>query len=571
VHFFDANGEIPDPLADGVIITRIVIDQRDDINVLAGGIVNVNAGTNVFLSSGVELTDGQISSPELPINVGQIIAGSEVRLKGRLGLINAAAANTPNVIGGNTILESGDGAIGSQAKPFLTDLFGTLTARAEGVVYVSEHNAAGTAGNMAIEGVQSDTAGVFLVADGSIVDALNSDFPKITGTTITLTAGGGIGENGDMLETELPSAGTLLATAVNDIFIHEYTGDLNVDHVASTSGSVTLRAAVSILDADTNDGSGLAGKPDVDIEGVSITLIADVGAIGIPTNDVDIHVAATGVLNSSSGLDTHLIQPSGDLYLDQVGTGAAYTAYIAAGLGSIYNGRPSGDNVVSGRTFLFARNNIGTLAKPLTTAVGVLQGESTTGSTYVTNNGALIVDDFNGGGTGVRSGGDAIISGNSPVTVDQDFIAAGSIIIVAHDDAFDGTDSASDDLPDLLTIKSGINVRAMGGSVSLHGGDGVLVEAGGTVQASTGILIFTDSQVDEIGNPALPGTPNADPGSAERSRSWGRCSAARACRFSAKPMRTRSIFAARSPRRPSSLMARAGMTRSRCSARTMRR
>ena len=66
-------------------------------------------------------------------------------------------------------------------------LLGTLTARAFNDVYIS------SPGDLRLEAVSSQARGVYLSADGSIVDGLNSDSPKIAGSRISLTAGGTIG------------------------------------------------------------------------------------------------------------------------------------------------------------------------------------------------------------------------------------------------------------------------------------------------------------------------------------------------------------------------------------------
>jgi hypothetical protein len=67
----------------------------------------------------------------------------------------------------------------------------------------------------------------------------------------------------------------VVVQAGGDIFLHDPVGNLNVDEVKSTNGDVSLRAAVSILDA--------AGENNVaDVTGNGITLQADFGTIGLP-------------------------------------------------------------------------------------------------------------------------------------------------------------------------------------------------------------------------------------------------------------------------------------------------
>lgn len=516
-------------------ITAIVIDLRDDVNLNAtgkidarGGLLNgsnqmyFQQGVNVYLGSGAPAGGAEVS-----LNLNQVLAGDEVRIKSRPGIFNAAAAGAPNIISSDMILEAGRDAIGTAAKPILIQPYAgaTLTARAEDDVRISQHNASSTAGTMFIETVSSDTGGVYLLADGSIVDALNSGTPKIGAGIIDLIAGGAIGELADFLETNLTPSGTLTALATGDIRLHETSGNMGVDFIKTTGGDVYLRASGSIVDAATaaHDNSGDDSRPAVDVVGNNITLTSDFGAIGISGNDLDIDTrfggAQDGTLTSTSFLGQNLIELFGDLHIFEVRTafpfiGDSYTAFIAASVGSILNGKSSGHNVLSGKTYLFARDNIGAANKPLTTAVGVLQGESTLGSTWVDNTGALAMDAVvENATTSALAGGMIHINASSPVTVVLDAIAeTGEIVIVAMDDAQDGNDPANDDVPDHLTVASGVTIWSKQSLVKLLGGDNVTIQAGATVKAATSILIQGDWQGDKDGNEPPAVHPNADPG-----------------------------------------------------------
>ena len=83
----------------------------------------------------------------------------------------------------------------------------------------------------------SRNAGVYLEAQGSIVDALNHEFTNIQGNTLVLTAGGGIGADGNYLDVDAPGQGTLTATAEGDIHIADTADDLNIRNVLSRHGS----------------------------------------------------------------------------------------------------------------------------------------------------------------------------------------------------------------------------------------------------------------------------------------------------------------------------------------------
>src|SRR5439155_25455204 len=169
------------------LVTEIVIDQRDDLDVFGTGVLNVDAGGNVLIGS------------ENDLKLDYVKAGGDARLKTATTIENdSTVAGRANVKSGDLILEAANGTIGTPAAPVRTDLQGThtLTARAFGNVYLDE-----IAGTMYLETIFSKTATVRLTADASIVDALNTDFTKIKAQRIELEAGiggvaGSIGEGG---------------------------------------------------------------------------------------------------------------------------------------------------------------------------------------------------------------------------------------------------------------------------------------------------------------------------------------------------------------------------------------
>lgn len=102
-----------------------------------------------------------------------------------------------------------------------------------------------------------------------------------------------------------------------------------------------------------------------------------VGQVG---NDIEVDSGSTEGenLTVSSFNNTHLTETVGDLYLNTIQTGAAAIAFIAAPAGRILNDSASGDNIISGKTYLFASLDIGASDKALATQVGNIQGQSTT-------------------------------------------------------------------------------------------------------------------------------------------------------------------------------------------------
>ena len=388
-----------------------------------------------------------------------------MRIKAKNDIVNAAASGI-NITSSDLILESGQGGIGTSAKNVTVllsasgGLQGTLTARALNDVYIS------TTGDLKIAGVQSQNAGVHLTAGGSILDGLNSSAAKLAGNVIDLSAGADIGASTNWLETDHTFSGTLHATAAGSIWLHEVDGNMNVDRITSTGGDVNLRSHLSIVDASTATGESSA-KPGADIlANANVTLIADVGAIGISGNDIDIDSArgGSGNLSITSFLGANIIEVAGNLSIDTITAGSAYTAFIAAPLGSILNGRSSGNNVVSGKAFLFAKNDIGASTKAFLTAVGNLEGQSTLGNAYITNTGAMTIGGVTGSSTGIDVKGSVNITTMSPMKVKTKVKSDGDITLTSNDgaggtDTLDiGYDDAGNPIAIVPAVLTGTNV-----------------------------------------------------------------------------------------------------------------
>jgi len=158
-----------------------------------------------------------------------------------------------------------------------------------------------TEGDMRIGRVESTQRDVTLTsANASIIDAPDNDpvlgddvAADVIGRNITLVAlSGGIGEPClaganppvDFLDIDSSNSadGVVNAHALNDIYLDETLGNLNIDLVKSDTSDVDLHTrAGGMLDA----GGSLAGN---NIEARSIDLIAVGGAIGETGNDLDI-------------------------------------------------------------------------------------------------------------------------------------------------------------------------------------------------------------------------------------------------------------------------------------------
>ncbi|BAS59688.1 hemagglutinin/hemolysin-like protein [Leptolyngbya boryana NIES-2135] len=112
ITYYDAAGnKILDPKKSTAPISKVVISQKQDVDIDATGEINLTAGGNVFLGS------------EQDINLDQVKAGSEVRIKAAQGIVNVATTGAVNVVGGgDLVLEAGSSSVGSSTAPITIDL-----------------------------------------------------------------------------------------------------------------------------------------------------------------------------------------------------------------------------------------------------------------------------------------------------------------------------------------------------------------------------------------------------------------------------------------------------------------
>ncbi len=509
----------PEPvtLTEGIVpkISTILVLQTDPITANASGQFDITAGKNVLMNSNA----GDIRLDH--VTAGDTITGDQIRIKGTGSIFNVAGSGV-NLRGANTILEAAAGSIGEYAAsgqiPITLDSVngGTITARTQGVVYIHGVAVGGRPGNLNVESIFSAGGDARLWADGSIIDALNNDFTKVEAQNVYLNAGGTIGDivGGainylDINASQTPS-GSLTAAAGGNIWISQTTLDMYVKQVVSDNGDVTLRAALSILDDTT---------PAASVFGNNISLIAQGGGIGTYSNSFDIETQAQngaydgagGTLTTSSNLSaTVIVQPTGDIKLNTIDVigfspnNPDSTAFITTPTGSILNGNPGGTNVLSGNVMLFANKDIGQQSNRIKTQVGTVEGQSTTGSTWIDNNGALSVgNSFSGNPQGVVSGGSTTITASSPVEVKKSVKAGGQILIVAIDPAGDdvGVETTSDDLTVDSTDLLGKQLTLVSAdTIRLLAGDNLTVQQGALTESAKSVELKGGYQGDNTGS-----------------------------------------------------------------------
>ncbi|MCP4887379.1 MAG: hypothetical protein GY904_12290, partial [Planctomycetaceae bacterium] len=472
-----------------VDLVAVQVQLREDLDMELSGNINISAGGDTFIGT-TDDTDAILN---------QLNIAGDLRIKSSESIVNNAGASATNIVSNHLLLEAGSGSVGGigDANRIYLDVNPgfNVTARAVGDIVITERN-----GDINVGTMFSQTSDVDLIAEGSILDGINESFVNIEADDIRLDAGGSIGATGNALDIEARGdgsaigSGLLTATSNGDIYLIETIGDMNVRNVLSRNGNVALTANLSILDAfdltdptdpSSSEDTASTGKPRADILGDSITLVATIGQIGQAGNELDIDSRrlGTGVLNSSSSDNTYLIETSGNLYIDQTGTNGE-TAFITAPTSGILNGAAADvSNVSGGRAFLVANTNIGTTLKPLFTRIGTIQSISTTGSTYVTNDGPLLVDVISSG-IGQSSAGDLTVISSSPITIVADVIADGDIV-------YNATDLADEDY-DTITVNPDIRVDSGAGNVVFNAGDDIVISSGAVVEAAGDIEFNTD-------------------------------------------------------------------------------
>jgi Ca2+-binding RTX toxin-like protein len=523
------------------------INLIEDFDVDASGTINAEAGAQMFLGS-----EGSFKVNNLL--AGNPTDGAEARIKVGEDILQSSTAG--QIRASTLILEAGAGTIGlgplnGAYSPVRVNIVGdgTLTARAQEDVVITE-----IVGDMPVGTIFADQGGVYLeTLSGSIIDGFDQSFTNIKANVIVLDAnGGGIGEDGDYLDIDvsinlLPGAivddgdpnddlgyGTITATAQDSIFLAETVGNLNIRNIISWEGDVDLRADASILDAvdlvnplnpnsaqiEENPADPPSSRPVADITARNITLTAGpLGGIGVAGNDIDINSSYGGTYGAlsigGSGLNAYIIETIGDLGLNtiSVGPGASgevRTAYITAPSGSIYNRNNSVDgiNVTSGKIWLFAANNIGTFATPITTQAASIEGKSTTGNFVVDNTGAVEVGGvIEAGTTGIEAGGEVRFEASSPITQTKDITADGNITLTAKDDAndsdVDGTaDADSGNDRDFVRIIANRQIVTNEGSIFIQAGDGIFLEQDVLLDASAAGQIALTADFGKSGEEA---------------------------------------------------------------------
>ena len=318
------------------------------------------------------------------------------------------------------------------------------------------------------------------------------------------------------------TSGTLRVIAKNNIDIDQTNGDLYVLDALSTMGDVMLEAAGNILNGGnlttpTALGSVvLATFGAANVYGENIFLNAGTGGPGgigkgssptsatsAPFNIVSSysHGNDSGVVTALAGdqpifleeVGSTISSTNGDILLNMISAGAGATAFITSAGGSILNGRTDTNPVaIAGMADLIAMNSVGSQTARngaatgrIVSALNNIQADSTTGSIWLWNKGALNV----GGVVAVDPNaanpdhyamwaplGSINIETSSPLEISQSNLSQGPII----EQAGNSTDTGVNITNSNLTVDAGVILQSQTSYIELDAGNNIVLDGSST-------------------------------------------------------------------------------------------
>ena len=469
ITFYNAGMVVTTP-ADGAAFqpVELVVTLQKGIALENTGVVDATAGAEHQSrfgpgrgEQGPALAD-QDRSPDRPGGRHGPPHGRDARA--RPERLSNAAASGINITSGNLFLEGGNtGGIGTSMAPLYIDLApGALLeeANAQFDVYIVEKN-----GSLSLVTAFSAAGNVNLTADGSILNG-NTFNERQRGSREHQPARrpGWRHHQYDRHQQSRPldivlTGGSVVAQAYDDIYLDATHGDLVAGGIHSLHGDLFLSAPFGSILEPASEPVGTA----VAI-GNNITLSADpvLGFIGSPTQAFEINAIAPGTLTSSSGENAYITQPLGDLDLNTVTVSNGGTAFIVVPDGNIYQRQSRRPERAFGKDVLVRQPEYRHVGQPITTEVGNVQGQSTTGSTFLVNSGALSVGGVvPGNSMGMEAGGMIDVVAMSPITIIQNVLAVGMVNYTSTHDATGGN----------MEVAPGVSIVSTTSSVNFYAGD----------------------------------------------------------------------------------------------------
>jgi len=428
--------------------TTITIEQREDVDIGAGGAVTANADSDVFIGG------------ETEVNV-EDVSGGAVRIK-TSGDVLTAAPNQVVVDGHRVILESGSGTLGTAADPIGVDVSDTLTARGSNGVHIAQN------GTLTLERITSGAEVGIIIDSGDLLAGNDQGIDVDAGGPVTFDVAGDVGSAAESIDIQ---GGAIGLDVGGDAWLAgaQFGGglvdmDLDTSTVGGTLDISDIRSLEVVGAVDTGSFMAAAGSLGALIaSGQSVT--AD-GAITITGSSFDM-AAGARMLGDRVDIDV-----AGDIAFEEIqarGGAAATDLRLVAGGG--IQGIDAGALLTSdsGLTRLQAGTSIGAAANPVALRVDRLHADALGGDLRLTSDRDITLTE--------RSG-----------ATDADGVAATRI--TARD--ISGADLIGDTLRVDAANLSGPRVEARSGAMDLNidgladidtliGGANVTVDAGALI------------------------------------------------------------------------------------------
>ena len=488
------------------------------------GKVNVTGKDNVYLA-GVKDTE---------LNINGVKTAGDIRLQGDKGVnVDGTLTGKDLTIAGGTGNIMGTGS----DKYVNTNISGTLDAKAEGFIYISQ------SGDLKVLAVATDTLADLKATNNILMSDVKGSTAQgyINAQTLNLTAGGSIGTDGENVNAirVLDNGVVINASATGDII-------LAGSHGEKSTGSIVLGDIKGAnLDVTSISNINLGREDDAATEeGETVNSNINAGTVELTTSNGSI------TETEGSAVDAETVKATATQNVVLAGNGNAIDNFVVNGYGAdnTLNGNVdlvstanNENNVVNvefgkGEVGLTVNNgyvNVSSLGD--TSNLNISGGSVTTtgenaGDVTFTSEGSITAD------TTVNSAADIVMEAGGAITNNGALTAQDNVNVNTTAGAIEigGSVTATDNDVNITTgsgaisttgaISGGTNVNVdagttgtidLGGDVTAEGGDVVVTTDDGYIKTTGAVTANNDVKVDTLnGLINLGGLVDAETGAA---------------------------------------------------------
>ncbi len=459
-------------------------------DVLDGGIFGVDRFDTIAQGLLVVATSGTVA-----INPGTypevVTITRDITLTGQSGTASDVVINPPGVAA------SGITITNTATTVTVSDL--SVTSSCHGL----ESNTAGTLtlDNVDLSGNACDglhaTAAATINITGSKFASNGEDGIDIASaaSSISISSSSGLGNTMQGLNVVSSDNTTLDGGSWSGIRVRS-TDSFTIDNNAVT--------ATKPVDVETQNETAINASLDAVANTIRFTANRDaIGSQGftqasgtsITTTD-DGPTAVSITVNTLLGGDGSAVIAAINAGLTPGSSGGRVT--VSALMGAIADGNGSSANITAGNAVLMGSGGVGSVADPIETTVGNLEGAGGTGGFFVTDSNALTIGDITTVVGVSTSTGDIEVRSTGAMTVSENVIGGGLVFLHAQE-----TPGTGDD----LVVQTGVTIRSVVDDVDLEAGDDINLQAGSLVEAlGAGLPTPTVFLKGDCGNADAPGS-----------------------------------------------------------------